>query len=323
MKRPIATPVALATLLLALLATGCAVPQERDELEVGKVAATAEEVEAVFERYRSVRATAARLLDAKPLSTVESGAVLDIDTGSFDVAQRLSEDRGEDDDAPIDVERVAAPRFGTYPLWFMAVVRDEDRDVNRVQVFEREGAASPWLLMASPETVLDAELPELRERGGAVLRVGADEGAGMALSAQAAAEAYATVLQDPESEETEIFESDGFVDQMRSSVAQNSGLEGVAYRQEWSAEPVRHVLRTADGGALAFVDLNRSDVYEVEAGVTVTWPESSPQQAFIPQGISTSGTLLYKHQVLMMIPPGDAKARVVGQFGGVVDAEGF
>ena len=309
--------------LLALLLSGCTIPQERKDAEVGKVAATPDEVEAVFERYRTVRATAARLLDAKPLSTVESGAVLDIDTGSFEVAQRLSEDRDDEDGPPIDVEQVSTPRFGTYPLWFMAVVRDEDREVNRVQVFEREGAASPWLLVASPETVLDAELPELRERDGAVLRVAADEDAGMRMSAQEAAQAYVEVLQDPDAEQAGVFENDGFVDQMRSTVAQNSELEGVTYDQTWSAEEVRHVVRTADGGALAFVDLNRSDVYEVEAGVTVTWPESSPQQAFIPQGISTSGTLLYKHQVLVLIPGGEAKPRVVGQFGGVVGAEGF
>ncbi|WP_374999778.1 hypothetical protein [Aeromicrobium sp. CTD01-1L150] len=307
----------------ALLLGACAVvPQERDDVDVVKEAVTPEEVDAVYERYQSVRATAARLLNAKPLSTVETGAVLDIDTGSFEVSQRLSSQE-DADDVPVEVEEIIAPRFDAYPLWFVAVVRDPERDVNRVQLFERNGAADPWLLAASPETILDAELPPVRERDAAALVVAAEDGTGMAMSAQDAAETYAAVLQDPEAEPAEALAEDGFIDQMRTAARQNSELDGVEHSQEWEAEEVRHVLRTADGGALAFVDLSRSDTYEVEEGVTVTWPEDSPQQAFIPQGISTSGTLLYKHQVLVLIPGGEGKPRAIGQFGGAVGAEGF
>ncbi|MGJ9414174.1 hypothetical protein ACHAAC_15835 [Aeromicrobium sp. CF4.19] len=317
MRRPV---VVLVLIVLAL--TACTVPQQRDDDAMDKLAAESGEVTAVFERYRAVRNTAVRLLDAKPLSTVEVGPVLDIDTGSFEVAERLSTAQAEDD-APIDVREVVTPRFSAYPLWFMAVVRDEEREVNRVQVFERDGAAAPWLLVSTPETVLDAELPELRERDGGVLRVDPEESTGMAMSAQAAADAYAAVLEDPQAQEAALLEEDGFIDQMRATAAQNADLAGVTYEQQWSSQTVRHVLRTADGGALAFIDLERSDTYEVEDGVTVTWPEDSPQQAFIPQGISTTGTLLHHHQVLVHLPGGDAKPRAIGQYGGVIGAEGF
>lgn len=312
----------LVLLALALALSACAVPRERDDVDLVKVAAGDDEVTAIFERYRTVRNTAISLLDPKPLSTVETGAVLAIDSGSFEVAQRLSTGR-EQDESAADVVQVVTPRFSRYPLWFMAVVRDEDRDVNRVQIFERESAAAPWLLVATPETLLDAELPELRIDDGAAVRVNADDDAGISATAQATAEAYALLLTDPEDPAADRVEQDAFIELMRETAAQNAGLEGVTFEQTWEAQDVRHVLRTADGGALAFVDLVRTDSYEVEDGVTVTWPEDSPQRAFIQEGISTSGSLEHNHQVLVHLPGGDAKPRAIGQFGGVVGATGF
>lgn len=305
-----------------LLVTACALPQQREDETLGKIAATPQEIETVFARYEAVRDTAARLLNPNPLSIIQTEAVLDIETGSFEVAQRLTASDPERDD-PIDVQRTYSPRFGSYPLWFVAVVRDEGREVTRVQVFERAAAADPWLLIATPETVLDAELPELRERDGAVVRVAPDDAAGTGVSAQQAADDYAALLDDPEAEVATTFAGDGFVEQVRAAAEQNRSLDGIGYEQTWEAQEVRHAVRTSDGGTLAFVDLSRSDTYEVPDDVTVTWPEDSPQRAFIPEGLSTTGTLLYRHQVLMLIPVGDDPPRVIGQFGGVVGAEGF
>ncbi|MEH3033408.1 MAG: hypothetical protein PGN07_05050 [Aeromicrobium erythreum] len=120
----------------------------------------------VLERYRSVRNTAVGLLDPKPLSVVESGSVLSIDTGEFEVASRLGEKLAKDT-SPARVEQVEAPRFSRYPLWFVAVSDDEDGRVGRVQVYERASAVDPWLLVSSPETVADLDLPGIRHRGGA------------------------------------------------------------------------------------------------------------------------------------------------------------
>ena len=305
-----------------LLVTACALPQQREEETLGKIAATPQEIETVFARYEVVRDTAARLLSPNPLSIIQTEAVLDIETGSFEVAQRLAASDPEQDD-PIDVQRTYTPRFGSYPLWFVAVVRDEGREVTRVQVFERAAAADPWLLIATPETVLDADLPELRERDGAVVRVAPDDEAGTGVSAQRAADDYAALLADAESDVATTFAADGFVEQVRAATEQNRALEGVGFEQTWASQEVRHAVRTSDGGILAFVDLSREDTYDAPDDVTVTWPEDSPQRAFVPEGISTTGTLLYRHQVLMLIPVGDEPVRVIGQFGGVVGAEGF
>ena len=118
-----------------------------------------------------------------------------------------------------------------------------------------------------------------------------------------------------------IIEDDSFIQQMRDAAQANSGLSGVTFAQQWKAEPVRYALRTSDGGALAFVTLLRTDSYTVRDGFTVTWPDGSPQQAFLEDGIQGTGTLNYYHQVLVYLPGGTDKPRALGQFGGVVSGD--
>jgi hypothetical protein len=313
----------LASLLVcALVLSACAVPHQRGDLSVDKTAARKSEVTAVFNRYRAVRNTAIKLLDPKPLSTVESGPVLAIDTGSFEVSQRLAQTQKQDNSA-VDVTDVLTPRFTKYPLWFFAVVRDRKLKVNRVQIFERESAVDPWLLVASPETLADTQLPDVRRgSGGAALTVKPDDKVGMSMSPQEAADAYAKALADDRSPEAGKVVDDSFISQMREASRANAKLNGVSFGQSWAADDVKHVLRTSDGGALAFVTLLRLDTYSVKEGLTISWPEGTPQQAFLSSGISSSGTLRYYHQVLLYIPGGTGKPRAIGQYGGVVSADG-
>lgn len=304
----------------SLVLAACAVPHERDAVEPSKSAARQADVTAVFDRYRKVRNTAIDLLDPKPLSTVESGPVLAIDSGSFEVSQRLSTTQKEDT-AAVDVTDVLTPRFSKYPLWFYAVVREQSQGINRVQIFERASSVDPWLLTATPETLAETQLPEIRTRGGAALRVSATDGRGMAMSPQDAAKAYAKVLEDASAPEAKTIEDDSFIRQMRQAAQTNAGLDGVGFQQSWGANDVKYVLRTSDGGALAFVTLLRLDTYTVRPGLTVTWPKDTPQRAFLSSGISGSGKLRYYHQVLLHIPGGNGKPRALGQYGGVVSAD--
>lgn len=305
---------------LALLLSACAIPAERDNLKPAKRAAEQADVDAIFSRYRAVRNAAIGLLDPKPLSTVESGPVLAIDTGSFEVSQRLSTTQDEESDQLV-VTDVQAPSFSKYPLWFMATAYDPAGKVNRVQIFQRDSAVDPWLLVAAPQTVVTTELPALRHDGdGAALTVGPSSSAGMAMSPQEAADAYARALGST-TPSNEVAQDD-FIRQMRDSFDANSSLEGVGVTQDWAAEKVEHSLRTDDGGALVFLTLLRLDSYEVQPGVTVSWPPGSPQEAFLAEGISTSGKLRYYHQVLLYLPGGDGRPRALGQYGGVVGADG-
>nr|MCW2727052.1 hypothetical protein [Aeromicrobium sp.] len=316
MRRLLVVPALVCSLALA----ACAVPHQRDDVTLDKSAARRAEVTDVFERYREVRNSAIELLDPKPLSTVETDAVLAIDTGSFEVSQRLAKTQ-KGDTAAVEVTDVETPRFKKYPLWFFAVVRDGALGVNRVQVFERSSSVAPWLLTASPEALAETTIPGIRRKDGAALTVAPDDGVGMSMSPQEAASAYAAVLADPEAPESAAFAQDSFIKQMRGAAATNGGLEDVKFTQEWEAQDVRYALRTADGGALAFVTLLRQDTYTVADGLTVTWPEGSPQQAFLSEGISGSGKLSYLHQVLLHLPGGKGKPRALGQYGGVVSGE--
>src|SRR5688500_4773846 len=304
---------------LALLLSACAIPAERDNPKPAKRAAEQADVDAIFSRYRAVRNAAVGLLDPKPLSTVESGPVLAIDTGSFEVSQRLSTTQDEESDQLV-VTDVQTPSFTKYPLWFMATAFDPVGKVNRVQIFQRDSAVEPWLLVAAPQTVVSTELPELRHDGdGDALAVAPSSKAGMKMSPQDAADAYARALGS-NGTSTEV-EQDDFIRQMRDSFDANSSLEGVGVTQDWAAEKVEHTLRTDDGGALVFLTLLRLDTYDVQPGVTVSWPSGSPQEAFLSEGISSSGKLRYYHQVLLYLPGGNERPRALGQYGGVVGAD--
>ncbi len=298
----------------------CAIPHQRGDVTPDKSAARQAEVTEIFDRYREVRNSAIELLDPKPLSTVETGAVLEIDTGSFEVSQKSAQTQ-KGDTAQVEVTDVQTPRFAKYPLWFFAVAKDAQLGVNRVQIFERTSSVDPWLLTASPETLVATTIPDIRRQGGAPMTVAAGDGVGMSMSPQDAAAAYATVLADPEAPESAKIPDDSFIKQMRATAAANASLQNAAFTQTWKADDVQYALRTADGGALAFVTLVRQDTYTVDEGLTVTWPEGSPQRAFLSSGISGSGLLTYLHQVLLYIPGGDGPPRALGQYGGVVSGE--
>lgn len=300
--------------------SACAVPHERGDTTVSKIAAQTDEVKQIIKRYAEVRGTAAELLDAKPLSTVEAGGVQAIDAGSFELAQQLNTARPANDPAGAVVD-VQVPRFTKYPMWFYAVVKDQQRGINRVQVFERASAVEPWFLMASPEVLAATSLPTIRSSGGAPTLLNATDGRGLSMSVADAAKAYAETLTDPDAAAAAQVENDSFIQQMRQSATSNAALANVRFSQQWSADTVQYALRTSDGGALAFVTLIRTDSYDVEDGLTVTWPEGTPQQAFLASGIAGAGQLTYLHQVLMYLPGNGAKPRALGQFGGVVRAD--
>lgn len=311
----------LAALVLAGPAlAGCgAIPQPRRHVELEQEANKAD-VSAILDHYLDVRNAAIGLLDPKPLSLVESGPMLAIDTGSFEVSQRLSRTQSEDE-RQLQVGSVETPSFSKYPLWFMATAFDPTARVNLVQIFERSTPVEPWLLVAAPQTLPSTKLPSLRHgRNDRVLRVAAGNGKGMAMSPQAAAGAYASVLGSVSGKSASVVRDD-FIRKMRSAFDQVNRLEGVRVTQTWAAERVQHALRTDDGGALAWVTLLRLDTYNVEPGIKVSWPEGSPQQAFLADGISGTGKLRYYHQVLLYIPGGDKPARALGQYGGVVSAD--
>lgn len=319
MSRRTALQTAVLLASVAVL-TGCgAVPQPRHDVKLEQ-AANKDDVAQILDHYREVRNAAISLLDPKPLSIVETGPMLAIDSGSFEVSQRLSRTQSEDE-RQLQVGSVETPEFSQYPLWFMVTAFDPAAKVNLVQIFERMTPVDPWLLVAAPQTLPSTQLPGLRhDRSGHVIAVAANNGKGMAKSPQGAAAAYAKALGSMTGD-SEGIARDDFIRKMRGAFDQANRLEGVRVSQSWAAERVEQALRTDDGGALVWVTLLRLDNYTVQPGIKVSWPAGSPQQAFLANGISSSGKLRYYHQVLLQLPGGDGKPRALGQFGGVVGAD--
>ena len=313
----VASVLALAVLASAAL-SGCgAVPQPRRDA-VLEQSANPSDVEQILDRYREIRNTAISLLDPKPLSIVETGPILAIDNGSFDVAQRLSRTQPEDE-RQLQVSSVETPTFTQYPLWFMVTAFDPASRVDIVQIFERLTPVDPWLLVAAPQTLPSTKLPSLRRDGDHVIPVAASNGKGMSMSPQRAAASYAKALASMSG--SSAVARDDFIKKMRVAFDQANQLEGVRVTQTWAAERVEQALRTDDGGALVWVTLLRLDTYTVQPGIKVSWPAGSPQEAFLANGISGSGKLRYYHQVLLHVPGGSkGEPRALGHYGGVVSA---
>lgn len=316
--------IVLALLVLTSVLSACAIPHKKSSFPIEKIAAGSSETKEIFSRYRKVRNLAIQLSDPKPLSTVESGPLLAIDTGSFEVAQRLAE-KQKIDTSKLDVFDVKAPLVKKYPLWFMAKVRERALGIIKVQVYERATSVDPWLLVSSPEILLDTALPSLsRGTHGTIVPVSATSTGELSTSPQKIADAYAKVLENSKAAEVGEFENDGFIKQMRNAADANRRLKNVTFVQSWAADDVEFAARTSDGGFLVWATLLRLDGYGVKSGVSVTFPEGSPQKAFLSKDITTSGKLRYYHQVLLYVPgPGGGKPRALGQHGGVVGADGF
>ena len=118
-------------LVACLVASGCSLPRHKADQPVSKVAATRAEAEAVYERYRKVRASALELLDDHPLTAVEADPVLAIDAGALQVARRLLLEGRPDDSQGLRVVDVLAPRLTGYPLGYVVIAEDRVRGLTR------------------------------------------------------------------------------------------------------------------------------------------------------------------------------------------------
>lgn len=313
----------VAVVASALLVAGCAIPHPKDSHGVTKVAATPALADAIYDRYRKIRKQSLNRLDPQPLSTVEAGPVLAIDAGKLTVARRLLLSDRPDDTQDLRILNVYAPRLDSYPLWFVVEVEDRARDLTKVQVFQRESSTTGWQLAASPETLPSTQLPAFAlDSTDALEPVDPLRAGHMAMSPQEAINAYAATLNHPPGAESKV-SADSFVTQMRQVAAQQRRVDGVTFTQRWTARPVQYALRSADGGALVFGTLSRTDRYQIEKGRAIDWPEGSEQKAFLSGRLYTTGELRYYHQILVYLPPDDEKPVVLGQYGGVVDGFGY
>jgi len=310
-------------LTLVGVTSGCSVPRPVGDDPV-KTAVTRSEADEVLARWAEQRAQSLQVLDAAPLESVEAGDTLAVDRGALLVARRLLEQGSQDLTQQLELRTVIAPRLSSYPLWFMAVVDDGQRGLTKVQVHQRDTAAGPWQLVATAEVLPTTQLPELSlDDSSALQPVQPDDASGLAGSPQDVADAYGALLDDPDAQEDDLVLVDSFVQQMRAVADTQAGLDGVQFSQSWEAEDVKWAARTADGGALVFATMERSDSYRIDPDTAVDWQPGSEQAAFLAGRVYTSAVLHYRHQVLLYVPPaGGGQVRALGQYGGVVSATG-
>ena len=316
------TAAATVTLLLA----GCGVPHHRSVEDVSKPGATLTEADAALGSYVSLRNAAEQELDAAALADIEQGTMLDIDQSAFAIRGVLGIDG-----RPLDVgdtPTVWASRFDEYPLWFVALVTLPQEEQQAAYVFRRATSTSPWRVAAAPRLADSTKVPRVAEADdGTVARyVDGDpprwsDGAAVDLdsSPQDIADAYADVLTDDGSPHADEFVEDSFIAQMRQ-IRKAQPRKGVTFDQQWKADPVDYVLRLADGGALMVVDLHRLDEFRVKQGKALKFG-GSEAGAYLPDPITDTAKLRYEHQVLMVVPA-EGQPLVIGQYGGLVSAQG-
>ncbi len=323
--RPPRVCLLLALLCLAVLMTACAVPQRKDTSVVSKPAATTTSAQSVVARYNAVRARADEHLDVSLLPQVEGGDLLDIDQGAYFVAVRVDKPKGYATVQLAPPEQVISPRFDAYPLWFVVFARDEKGGNKRVAVFERADSVSPWLMTMAPETTPEAALPPVVQDGnGAAVTVAPDDATGTGVSPTEALQRYAAALAPEQSADDAFFAADAFLAQTRKFQQTQASLPFATFQQTWTPQPPRFALRVEGGGALVFGTVNRRDAYSVQTNSYIDWDDNADTAAYLPGRVYRSATLDYTHQLLLFLPPrGEGKPRLIGQYGGVVDGQGF
>lgn len=310
---------------VALLASACAVPQRKDTSVVTKPAATPVAARSIVAKYNAVREQADERLDGSLLTQIEGEELLDIDQGAYFVSVRVDKPEGYAAVRLAPPEQVLSPRFAAYPMWFVVFARDQKGGNKRVAVFERADSVSPWLMTMAPATTPDAGLPPVAvDDTGAAVTVGAEDDTGTGVSPATALQRYAAALAPGESEDDGFFAPDAFLGQNREFQETQAALPFASFEQSWSAQAPEFALRVAGGGALVFGTLTRRDAYSVQANSYIDWDDNADTAAYLPGRVYRSATLDYSHQVLLFLPPkGQGKPRLIGQYGGVVDGQGF
>lgn len=311
-------------LALLLLATACAIPQRKDTSVLSKPAATEVSARSVVAQYNAVRARADEVLDGSVLPQIEGGTLLDIDQGAYFVSVRVDKPEGHARVRLEEPERVIAPRFAAYPMWFVVLARDRLGGHKRVAVFERADSVSPWLMTMAPATTAEAGLPPVVvDSDGAAVTVGADDTSTTSVSPREVLQRYAGALAPGDAEDEEFFDPDAFLAQTEKFQQNQESLPFATFQQTWSAQEPEFALRVEGGGLLVFGTVTRRDAYSVQTNSYIDWNDDADTAAYLPGRVYQSATLDYIHQLLLFVPPeGEGKPRLIGQYGGVVDGQG-
>jgi hypothetical protein len=316
MRWPLAGPAI--TLGLVVVAGCGVVPHDRSASAPLKVAARPAEAASALARYAGVRAESAKTADVGHLADAEAGSLLSIESTTYYASRAAGVTPGAAAvGPPTDVWSGA---FTEYPLWFATVAASKAEQTQVALVFARRSSTEPWRAVMAPRLAADTAVPDLQQGAdGSTVGLSSAVVRGLATPLTTIARRYVDVLEDPTSRFADQFEKDSFITQMRQ-LAQAQPREHIVFRQTWAADPVRYAFRLADGGALMFVDLRRTDAYRIRGKHALGFA-GSEAAAFLPEPVRHRARLVYEHEVLLLVPAA-GKALAIGQFGGLVGASG-
>jgi hypothetical protein len=152
--------------------SGCAqVPGSAEPGQLSSVpAVTAEAADEFFAHYTEVNNEANSDQDAELISTVETGPLLQTSQMGYEIQQ--AQDRDPIEPFTISPSIVAAPRFDSYPMWFVAV--SDPADGVGYYLVNREDASSPWLVSHSVYPSEEAPVVDPVADGGVAQRAAPD-----------------------------------------------------------------------------------------------------------------------------------------------------
>ncbi len=311
-------------------ATPTPTPSVPAATELSPPATTARQVERIVAKISAVATEADANLDANLLASRFAGPALELRAANYTI-------RGADPtvaplaaipDGPVKV--TLPQQTDTWPRTVFAVIQDDkDATIPPVALFlVQEDARSDYKVNYAITLEPSAVLPDVAPASIGAARLPADSGL-LLMTPDAAAVAYADILmQDVDSEQYLLFESEG--DSLRTSVgltAKNdlkASLPTTATATFSNAvgesDPI--AIATNDAGAIVAVNLDETTtVTPTEAGAAIN--PSGQVKTLSGVAVSTKGvTATYGDQLLFYIPPagGNGKIVLLGYSQGLIKA---
>ncbi|MGW6283071.1 hypothetical protein [Kribbella sp. NPDC055071] len=303
------TAALLASGAMLLTTTSCGLLPAKNTAEASesRPAVTLAEGQAVVSRYNELNNKANQTRDAKLSSTIEADPTLAQTRAGFLIGSKL-DSAGKDKDKPFTYTdpKIGAPVFTSYPMRFVVDSGISGApDSRQLGVWERQSAATPWLLTHSVYPSKAVKVPSidgLRSLGSSDVQKlsspPATVGKDLAAYLTGGAKAPQSKLFVPSPGTTKLLEL-----RAKSKLTDTAEpyIAGVTDTYQLSGEPLTFI--TASGEALVFLSLTEQYLQRVEPGSNAYWT-SGEATAFSGSTVKYTQTLHqdYLHQVALVIP---------------------
>lgn len=311
--RALSRLVASGTLLGALVLTGCGA---QDAL-VGLRPAPAEQTASAPLDTEGATAVAARLLAAKDApvegdAKAAKAARAEVLTGDAlrvadaEAARAPSEAATTELTAPPEPTIVAQSQGRQWPRAILASTLDEATNTQWLHVMVSGKPDEPFRIAASVPMFGGAELPALGDQLTGAPLLDTAEKNGMAVSPADAVKAYAAAIAQPKGKATDVVKSDDpFATGLKTAAATQAKALGKLGTLGQTHEPRLDdaiTFRLADGGAVTFALLKRTDTIKVRPTAKELVLPAEYAKLLGKKKVTTSLTLNNLEPIVMVLP---------------------